>query len=167
VYYHNVSLDVQVGDRVTRGQVISRVGNTGRATNDHLHLEVHATPLDAAVQLVVDSLERYPRYTTNPELWIAPLPGTGIVAGRVLDADGEPTGQVRIYGLRKSLPAETPFSFIETYGARAHPHPLYRETFAIGDVPPGTYTLGVEVDGRRIYRRVRVSPGLLTWVEFR
>lgn len=167
VYYHNSSLLVHVGDRVKRGQVISRVGNTGRATNDHLHLEVHATPRDADVKLVVDSLERYPRYTTNPELWIAPLPGTGIVAGRVLNAAGEPTGQVRIYGLRKPEPVETPFSFVETYGSRAHPHPLYRETFAIGDVPPGEYTLGVEVEGRRIYRKVRVSPGRLTWVEFR
>ena len=167
VYYHNSSLMVHVGERVSRGQVISRVGNTGRATNDHLHLEVHATPRDAGVRLVVDSLERYPRYTTNPELWIAPLPGTGIVAGRVLNTAGEPTGQVRIYGLRKAVPAETPFSFVETYGSRAHPHPLYQETFAISDVPPGEYTLGVEVDGRRIYRRVRVSPGLLTWVEFR
>ena len=167
VYYHNSSLMVHVGERVSRGQVISRVGNTGRATNDHLHLEVHATPQDANVKLVVDSLERYPRYTTNPELWIAPLPGTGIVAGRVLNAAGEPTGQVRIYGLRKAAPVETPFSFVETYGSRAHAHPLYQETFAIGDVPPGEYTLGVEVDGRRIYRRVRVSPGLLTWVEFR
>ena len=43
-YYHNSSLEVKVGDRVRTGQQISRVGNTGRATNDHLHLELAASP---------------------------------------------------------------------------------------------------------------------------
>ena len=65
VYYHNSGLDVKVGDRVRAGQPISRVGNTGRATNDHLHLEVHAAP-DSTMKAIVDSLNRYPSYTTNP-----------------------------------------------------------------------------------------------------
>ena len=85
VYYHNSSLAVKVGQRVAAGAVIARVGNTGRATNDHLHLEVHASPTDS-VPAIVDSLQRFPPYTTNPELWIEPLPGTGIVAGQVFNA---------------------------------------------------------------------------------
>src|SRR5690606_22730478 len=40
-YYHNTELRVAVGARVRAGDVIATVGNTGRATNDHLHLEVH------------------------------------------------------------------------------------------------------------------------------
>src|SRR5881296_3875048 len=75
-YYHNSKLLAAVGGRVKAGDVIARVGNTGRATNDHLHLEVHAAPTDS-VPLIVDPGERFPRYTTNPELWITPLPGTG------------------------------------------------------------------------------------------
>ena len=164
-YYHNSALLVQVGDRVRSGQVISRVGNTGRATNDHLHLEVHAAPTDS-VAAIVDSLNRYPSYTTNPELWIAPLPGTGIVAGRVLGEDGRPVLQARIYGLIKAEPRETPFSYVETYGTRTHPHLLYGENFAIGDVPPGDYVLGTEIDGQRVLRRVKVAAGRVTWVEF-
>jgi murein DD-endopeptidase MepM/ murein hydrolase activator NlpD len=166
VYYHNSELDVAVGQQVSAGQRIARVGNTGRATNDHLHLEVHAAP-GGDVALVVDSLQRYPAYTTNPELWIEPLPGTGLVAGQVLDAAGKPVPQARIYGLVKPEPAETPFSFAETYGDRAHPHPLYGEHFAVSDVPPGSYVLGTEIGGKKVFRRVTVEEGLLTWVVFR
>src|SRR2546428_63194 len=88
-YYHNAQLLVSVGQRVKAGDVIALVGNTGRATNDHLHLEIHAAPADS-VPLIVDPNERFPKYTVNPELWIRPLPGTGIVAGRGGGARGPP-----------------------------------------------------------------------------
>src|SRR6266704_980893 len=141
-YYHNSALLVKVGQRVKAGDVIALVGNTGRATNDHLHLEVHASPFDS-VALIVDPKERYPKYTVNPELWIRPLPGTGIVAGQVWDTAGHPVPQVRVYGLEKGEPQETPYSYAETYGEHNHPDPVYREHFAVGDVPPGNYTLWV------------------------
>ncbi|HXW96303.1 MAG TPA: M23 family metallopeptidase [Gemmatimonadales bacterium] len=166
VYYHNSAIKVRVGQRVQAGQVISLVGNTGRATNDHLHLEVHAAPTDD-VKLIVDSLERFPPYTTNPELWIEPLPNTGIVAGQVFDAAGKPVPQARIYGLIKPEPVETPFSYAETYGDKAHPHPLYGEHFAVSDVPPGDYFLGTEIGGKKVYRKATVEAGKLTWVVFR
>jgi murein DD-endopeptidase MepM/ murein hydrolase activator NlpD len=166
VYYHNSKLLVHVGDRVKTGDVISLVGNTGRATNDHLHLEVHASPYDST-RLIVDPEVRYPPYNTNPELWIDPLPSTGIVAGRVWDSGGKPVQQARIYGLVKAAPPETPFSFIETYGPRNHSDPVYQEHFAISDVPPGEYVLGVEIAGKRVFRRVQVAAGKVTWVEFR
>jgi len=165
-YYHHSALLVTEGQRVRAGDPIGRIGNTGRATNDHLHLEVHAVPVDS-VQLVVDPAVRYPPYSTNPELWIAPRPGTGIVAGRVWDAAGEPVLQARVYGLVKPEPAETPFAFAETYGTRARGTPVYHEHFAVGDVPPGEYVLWVEIGGQPVRRTVRVEAGKLTWVEFR
>jgi len=70
-YYHNAQLLASVGQRIKAGDVIALVGNTGRATNDHLHLEIHAAPVDS-VPLIVDPNERYPKYTVNPELWIRP-----------------------------------------------------------------------------------------------
>jgi murein DD-endopeptidase MepM/ murein hydrolase activator NlpD len=164
-YYHNSKLLVTPGQRVRTGDVIALVGNTGRATNDHLHLEVHAAPFDS-VALVVDPNERFPKYTVNPELWIRPLPGTGIVAGRVWDAQGSPAGQVRVYGLVKAEPQETPYSYAETYGEHNHPDPDYGEHFAVSDVEPGDYTLAVVVAGKRMTRRVRVTADRVTWVEF-
>jgi murein DD-endopeptidase MepM/ murein hydrolase activator NlpD len=165
-YYHNSALLVKVGRKVTRGTMISRVGNTGRATNDHLHLEISASPVDS-ISAIVDSTQRFPPYTSNPELWIEPLPGTGIVAGQVLDASGAPVPQARIYGITKLNPVETPFSFAETYGDKAHPHPLYGEHFAVSDVPPGLYTVGTEIEGKKVFRQVTVEEGKLTWVVFK
>jgi murein DD-endopeptidase MepM/ murein hydrolase activator NlpD len=165
-YYHNSALKVRVGQRVRKGALVSLVGNTGRATNDHLHLEISASPTDS-LGAVIDSLQRFPPYTSNPELWIEPLAGTGIVAGQVLDASGSPVSQARVYGILKRDPIETPFSYAETYGDKAHPHPLYGENFAVSDVPVGTYTVGTEIDGKKVFRSVTVEAGKLTWVVFK
>src|SRR5439155_12591868 len=79
---------------------------------------------------------------------------------------GRPAPQVRVYGLIKAEPQETPYSYAETYGEHNHPDPDYREHFAVSDVEPGEYTLAVVVDGRRMTRRVRVEANNVTWVEF-
>jgi murein DD-endopeptidase MepM/ murein hydrolase activator NlpD len=165
-YYHNSTLAVAPGDRVRAGDVIAHVGSTGRATNDHLHLEIHVAPTaDSAA--VVDPEQRYPAFTRNPQLWIEPLPGTGVVAGRVFDAAGRPVPGARVYGIVKPHPRETPFSFAETYEDRAHPDPVFGEHFAIGDVPAGEHVLGVEIGRAKVFRKVRVEPGKVTFVEFR
>jgi len=166
VYYHNSALVAKFGQRVAPGQIIARVGSTGRATNEHLHLEIHAAPVDS-IELIVDSLQRFPPYTSNPELWIEPLSGTGIVVGQVWDAKGAPVPQARIYGLTKPEPLETPYAYAETYGDKGHSHPLYNEHFAVSDVPPGNYLLGVTIGNKRVFRRVNVEEGKLTWVVFR
>jgi hypothetical protein len=165
-YYHNADLTVSVGDRVRQGDLIAHVGSTGRATNDHLHLEIHVTPTDD-VNVVVNPEQRFPPYTVNPLLWIEPMSQTGVIAGRVLDSAGQPIPGARVYGVTKQEPRETPFSFAETYEDKAHPDPVFGEHFVIGDVRPGRYVLGVEIGGRRVYRAVEVEAGRVTEVELR
>ncbi|NNK49424.1 MAG: hypothetical protein HKP01_11160, partial [Gemmatimonadetes bacterium] len=132
----------------------------------HLHLEVHTTP-DDDVLAVVDPDVRYPPYSRNPQLWLQPLPGTGVIAGRVFDSAGEPVPGARIYGVTKPQPIETPFSFAETYEDRANPDPVFGEHFAIGDVPIGEHVLGVEIEGAKVFRKLLVEEEKVTEVEFR
>jgi murein DD-endopeptidase MepM/ murein hydrolase activator NlpD len=40
LYAHALEVFVQAGDSVVRGQVIARVGQTGRALAPHLHFEL-------------------------------------------------------------------------------------------------------------------------------
>ena len=154
-----------MGDRVRAGQVIARVGNTGRATNDHLHLELSASPTDS-IGAIVDSSQRFPPYTTNAELWIEPLPGTGIVAGQVFDADGAPVPQARIYGIVKREPTRDALLLrrdLRRQGPRA---PALRRALRGGRRAGRAYMMGTEIGGKRVFRRVTVEPGKLTWVVF-
>lgn len=52
-YFHLSRIDVQPGQTVQRGQVIGAVGQTGRVTGPHLHLNIYLnrTPVDPALFL--------------------------------------------------------------------------------------------------------------------
>ncbi|MEV0638995.1 M23 family metallopeptidase [Streptomyces sp. NPDC050619] len=48
-YAHQSSISVSVGQKVSTGEVIGRVGATGNVTGAHLHLEVHSGGADSGI----------------------------------------------------------------------------------------------------------------------
>ena len=50
IFIHLDSIDAREGDRVAQGEIVARVGKTGRATGPHLHwgISVGSTPIDPA-----------------------------------------------------------------------------------------------------------------------
>ncbi len=126
VYAHMIAHNVFVGQDVKTGDVLGWVGSTGNSTGPHLHFEVR------------EGTNGY-YFTRNPELWIAPYSGWGVLAGRLETAGGNPidTAQIDIFDATGSK-----VHTISTYGPRiVRPDDAWQENFAISDLPAGNYYL--------------------------
>jgi hypothetical protein len=161
LYGHLSKVLVQVGQHVGRGQQVGLVGMSGVATGPHLHFEV-----------------RYGENTyassRNPELWLQPhqdeegVPN-GALAGRILDAQGDPLAVKDIVVERQAGQARSLFyrAFVGTYEEkRLLSQPPWGEDFGLGDLPPGQYKISFVQYGFQQYQ-VQVLPGQLTLVTFK
>ena len=90
LYAHLSSIEVKVGDRVTKGQEMGRTGATGLAIGDHLHFEVLVSGVSVTPLEWWDA--KWIRDRVNRPLKEAGLPEIGGV-GAV--ADDEPARPVR------------------------------------------------------------------------
>jgi murein DD-endopeptidase MepM/ murein hydrolase activator NlpD len=147
LYGHLAEVRVQEGQRVEIGQVVGAVGATGIALGPHLHFEVRVGGDTYA-------------HTRNPELWIAPFPEMGTIAGRLKDAEGNFIPQTLITFHRAETPDERwreTRTYYEEEGIA--PDPEWGENFVMGDVPPGDYVIKARVDGRLYQATVTVHAG--------
>ncbi|MDQ7036742.1 MAG: peptidoglycan DD-metalloendopeptidase family protein [Anaerolineae bacterium] len=164
LYGHLQASLVTEGDYVEAGQPIALVGDTGRVSGPHVHVEIRIAP---------EGTSEIPRYgdTYNPILWIVPFVGHGVVAGRVMDSNGNylddaiVTLRNRVTGLLHPATAST-YVFDGTVN-EVNSDPIWRENFAIPDVPVGRYDVIVSIDGRRVIRQVDVLEGMTNFVELR
>jgi murein DD-endopeptidase MepM/ murein hydrolase activator NlpD len=164
LYAHLQAALVTEGQYVQAGQPIALVGNTGRVSGPHVHLEIRIAP---------EGTSDIPRYgdTYNPILWMVPYVGHGIVAGRVMDANGDylddmtVTLRNRATGLLHPANATT-YIFDGTVN-QVNSDPVWRENFAIADVPVGRYDAIVTIDGQRVIGQVDVLEGMTNFVELR
>ena len=151
LYGHVSKVLAREGQPVRAGDVVAEVGQAGIALGPHLHLEIRVG--GAAY-----------RDVRNPDLWVRPDPGYGVVAGRVIDAQGYMVPQQPIFLHR----AEDPNRFWRqtfTYpDNEVKSDEAWGETFTFSDVPAGGYVLKTYFDGQLYTRPISVTNQATTFV---
>ena len=153
IYAHMSVKNVIVGQHVETGEVIGFVGSTGATTGPHVHFEVRM-PYNSFF------------YTYNPELWIAPPQGWGVLAARLMNTKGELLQQMEV--LVAPERASRTFT-VRTYGTggAVNSDPYYQENLVLGDLPPGIYKVSFKYEDKTVQTWVEVYPGQVSYFTFK
>lgn len=151
VYGHLSEIFVQTGQPVDLYQTVGAVGSTGVAQGSHLHFEVR---LD-------DPLGYFA--TRNPDLWLQNWNGFGVLAGRVVDSQGNKLPDIQIEIRSPSLGAPRVFN---TYAdVNLAGDDILDENFAYGDLPVGDYEIIIKHPGGKYEDTFGIYADRVTWLE--
>ena len=152
VYAHLSQINVTRGQWVKSGEPIGELGDTGLTSGPHLHFELRFGENDYFS-------------TYNPELWLVPPQGWGVLVGRVTDGSGYPLhDQVVIVD---SLDADRRWR-VHTYGPNTVlPDPYYNENMVLSDLPAGKYRIMIQYLGSYLDHEIEIKPGLVTYFSFK
>lgn len=152
VYAHMDKLLVSEGQDVQTGDVLGLVGTTGMTTGPHLHFEVR--------------MERNSYFTTfNPELWLAPPQGWGVLAGHLENTNGSMLTQQDVTVRNKETRQRW---VVRSYGDQAvNSDPYYQENLVLSDLPAGHYIISIDYLDDSYTQEIEVHPGAVSYFTFR
>ena len=161
LYAHLDEIQVQKEQVVETGDQIGLLGETGKTTGPHLHFEVR--------------LGKNEFFSTrNPDLWISPPVGWGVLAGQILTYTGYPLEGQQVYLYKaEDNPAIGPLNDVYWIGSSYQNHavnrdPYYFENFTLANLPAGKYYLYVKVVdiGLTWSEEIEIKPGQVTFIRF-
>lgn len=151
IYAHMDRVDVAVGQNVEAGEQVGIVGTTGKTTGPHLHFEVR-----------IESNNFF--YTRNPELWLAPPQGWGVLVGKMIDRYGFPLYKIKIKVISEELGKTW---VVRTYGPTSvNKDDFYQENLVLSDLPTGEYWVEFRVRWKDYRHKITIKPGMVTYFNF-
>ncbi len=152
IYAHMRAINVVKGQVLKPGDQLGEVGETGATTGPHLHFEVRLG-------------RNYFFDTRNPELWMAPPHGWGVLVGGIADKKGKPLThkEVHVYALDNNHEWT-----VRSYGPQVvNPDDYYQENMVLSDLPAGKYRLWINYAENDYYGKFEIQPGMITRIVFR
>jgi murein DD-endopeptidase MepM/ murein hydrolase activator NlpD len=152
VYAHMSEIKVVDGQEVKTGDLLGLVGDTGNTTGPHLHFEVRT--------------ERNSYFATlNPELWLAPPQGWGVLVGQVMNTNGSLLYQQDVVIRNKETRQKWT---VRSYGNQAvNSDPYYDENVVLSDLPAGQYEIIIDYEEERYIKDIEIHPGAVSYFTFR
>jgi murein DD-endopeptidase MepM/ murein hydrolase activator NlpD len=153
VYAHLDRVDVFRDQHVETGEVIGLSGETGKTSGPHLHFEVRLKKDDFFS-------------TRNPELWLVPPQGWGVLAGRVMNTGGRKLeGQLVTVHTKGDERFWRAFSYHG--GKNINSDPYYQENLVISDLPAGQYEIEINYLSKIYTLDIEIRPGMVSYFSFR
>ena len=151
VYAHMSKIIAVLGQHVETGDVLGQVGATGATTGPHVHFEV---------RWGANSFH----HTYNPELWMAPPEGWGVLVARLADTQDNTLQQVEV-AVENTTTNED--RVVKTYGpGPVNADPYYHENLVLGDLPAGLYRITFSYKGAPQQEWMYLYAGQVTYFTF-
>jgi murein DD-endopeptidase MepM/ murein hydrolase activator NlpD len=152
VYGHLDEISVARGQYVEAGEMIGKVGDTGQTTGVHLHFEVRIGKNNFFG-------------SRNPELWMAPPEGWGVLAARIMGTNG-----LLLDGLAIQVHSFDSGQYwtVKSYSkGSTNSDPYYNENLVIGDLPAGNYEVWITYLGTTFNLKLKINPGVVNYFSFK
>jgi murein DD-endopeptidase MepM/ murein hydrolase activator NlpD len=152
VYGHMDRVDVSVGQHVDTGTQLGIVGMTGNTTGPHVHFEVRFQSGDYFT-------------SRNPELWLVPPQGWGVLVGRLLRDDNTPLYSILVDVINKETNQKWQ---VKTYGPKnVRSDDYYHENMVLSDLPAGNYEVSWTYGEKDYSTDIVIHPGASSFFSFR